>query len=685
MNISFVYPAFLFALALITIPIIIHLFNFRRFRKVYFTNVSFLKELKEETTSRSRLKHLLVLLSRILAVSFLVFAFAQPYIPAEKGKVVAGDRVVSIFIDNSFSMESITRDGTLLEQAKAKAVDVAKTFKPTDRFQLLTNDFDPVHQRLISREEFINAVSLVKISPVSRKASEILSRQTDALNQSGSVEKRVLMISDFQQAMMNQEFLNPDSTLLVTLIPLTTASVTNLSVDSCWFSSPVIPLGQSAELNVRIRNFGELDAEAVPVKLSINGVQRAVAGASVPSGNYADVKLTFTATTPGWQQAQVSITDNPVTFDDTYYFSFPVAANSDILAIHNDLPSPFLKALFSEGGYFRISQSHELQIDYSSLVSKNAIVLDELPSIASGLSAELIKYLNKGGTLVIVPDSSIDFSSYSRFFSILNIPPITGLVMSQERVDKLMLEDPVFKDVFSKSPAIGSNVDMPQVQGYFVQGQGRGSGETLMKLRSGSSLLSRYRIGKGEVYVFMTPFSGSLSNIARHAIFVPVMYRIALLSEQTGRLAYAIGRDDQIELPAVSLTGDHVFHLTNEYLNFDVIPAHRATGSGTMVMLNNQLVMAGNYKLTAADKIITTPSFNFNRDESVMSFLNSEELTEMIGKLRIKNVTVIQPETAEITAGLSVMNEGIRLWKFCLVMVLIFLAMEIMLLKFWKQ
>ena len=117
---QFLYPGFLFALSLISIPIIIHLFNFRRFKKIYFTNVKFLKEIKEETSSQSKLKHFLVLLSRILAVLFLVFAFAQPYFPAEDKKIVSGENAVSVYVDNSFSMESVTREGTLLDESKKK-------------------------------------------------------------------------------------------------------------------------------------------------------------------------------------------------------------------------------------------------------------------------------------------------------------------------------------------------------------------------------------------------------------------------------------------------------------------------------------------------------------------------------------------------------------------------------------
>ena len=126
---SFTYPAFLFALSAIAIPIIIHLFNFRKFKTVYFSNVRFLKEVKQETQAKSKLKHLLVLASRILAITFLVLAFSQPFIPAENNKIPVGDKTVSIFIDNSFSMDAINKNGTLLDEAKKRIKIYMDTFK----------------------------------------------------------------------------------------------------------------------------------------------------------------------------------------------------------------------------------------------------------------------------------------------------------------------------------------------------------------------------------------------------------------------------------------------------------------------------------------------------------------------------------------------------------------------------
>jgi hypothetical protein len=188
--IRFLNPQFLFALSLISIPIIIHLFNLRRFKRVLFTNVKFLQELKEETTRLSKIKHLLVLASRILAITFLVLAFAQPIIPLANNSISKAEKVVSVYIDNSFSMDAITKEGSLLEVAKKKAREITLAFSPSTRFQILTDDFEAVHQRLLSRDEMLIEIDRVKSSPLSKPFSEVILRQQEALSQEPNKSKQ---------------------------------------------------------------------------------------------------------------------------------------------------------------------------------------------------------------------------------------------------------------------------------------------------------------------------------------------------------------------------------------------------------------------------------------------------------------------------------------------------------------
>ena len=149
---QFLYPGFLWGLLALAIPVIIHLFYFRRFKRIYFTNVKFLKEIKEETSSRNKLKNLLILAMRLAAVACLVFAFAQPFIPTGEN-VKLGEKAVSIYIDNSFSMAAEKENIPLLDLAKERAVKIVNAYGEETRFQILTADFEGRHQRLVNKDE----------------------------------------------------------------------------------------------------------------------------------------------------------------------------------------------------------------------------------------------------------------------------------------------------------------------------------------------------------------------------------------------------------------------------------------------------------------------------------------------------------------------------------------------------
>ena len=233
---QFLYPTFLLALAALAIPIILHLFYFRRFKKVYFTNVRFLKELKEETSARSKLRNLLVLLMRLLALAFLVFAFAQPFIPQDV-EVKQGQKAVSIFVDNSFSMSSLSQDVPLLEKAKQRAREIIAAYDVEDEFQVLTNDFEGRHQRLVSQEDAIGLVDEIGVTPAVKNLSTVITRQKQVLEGSGTENLVAYMISDFQKNVTDiQNY--PDTTVETNLVPLESVQERNISMNPSLFHWP---------------------------------------------------------------------------------------------------------------------------------------------------------------------------------------------------------------------------------------------------------------------------------------------------------------------------------------------------------------------------------------------------------------------------------------------------------------
>src|SRR5690606_34094613 len=213
----------------LALPVIIHLFYFRRFKKVYFTNVRFLKEIKEETSNRQKLRNLLVLAMRLLALAFLVFAFAQPFIPQDQD-VAKGKKAVSIFIDNSFSMSALSQDVALIDKAKIRAREIVEAYAPDDEFQILTNDFEGRHQRMVSRDEALALIDEIKTGPADRELSRVFSRQQQILNSSGIDNHVVYHISDFQKNIADLENIK-DTLTEIELIPLQSVQEKNVSLD----------------------------------------------------------------------------------------------------------------------------------------------------------------------------------------------------------------------------------------------------------------------------------------------------------------------------------------------------------------------------------------------------------------------------------------------------------------------
>ncbi len=677
MPVQFVNPAFLYLLSLVAIPVIIHLFNFRRYKKVDFTNVRFLKELKDQTQSQSKLKHLLVLLMRILAVCFLVLAFAQPFIPKNKNAMADANQVVSLYVDNSFSMQGLSAEGNLLDEAKTKARETAGAFGASTQFQLLTNDFWGQQQRLLSKEELMDAIDKIKISPVSRTAKGVLTRQQDALNRSNLKNKTAFWFSDFQKTFFSQ-LPAADTTLVLNAVQLSSTQTGNVFIDSCWLSSPVIQLNVAAELNVMFKNTGNPEAAEVPVKFLINEVQKSATSVTVPKGGEAVIKISFTISQPGWQHAQVSINDNPITFDDTYYFSFRVAEKINVYHIGAS-ENEYVRTLFNSNSIIDYTFSKSGAIDFSLFGKKNTIVLTDLKEVPSGMSDELARFVNRGGTLVIFPDTAIAPGGYTALTSNLHADDLVTINYNADKVSRIDFENELFQNVFDN---VQQNMNMPDVSSHYQLSSGiQSNREVLMRLQGANPFLCRYRFGKGSVYLFAAAAQPAAGNFVNHALFVPVVFKTALLSIPAYEQSLTLGKKNSSTL-LYPVTAGNVVHLVNKKAQYDFIPEIKVTPNESQVIIPTELTEAGSYDLiTGTDSLIGTLSLNYNRNESTSEYFTTEEINTSFSNGMFKQFNMVSNNVASIGKYIKEINSGVSLWKYCIILVLIFLGAEIVLLR----
>ncbi|MFT7544810.1 MAG: hypothetical protein ACI8YO_001594, partial [Gammaproteobacteria bacterium] len=360
---KFVYPEFLYALFALLIPVIVHLFNFRRFKKINFSNVKFLEEVQLETQSKSRIKHLLVLFSRLLALAALVLAFCLPYWPVDDQQQIAGKKAISIYVDNSFSMNGENEQGLLIEQSKEMARDVARTYEESDRFQLLTNDFEGRHQRMVSREEFIEYVDEVKPTAQVKEISKVVQRMKEALAREDIVNKRGFILSDLQKSICDFNAIENDSSYFFNVVPIQQEDIANVFIDSVWFKVPVRQLNGNEELFVRVINQSDRELNNLGLKLMVNGTQKSLGTITIAANSSETSSLFFTNEQPGVKQCKVSISDYPITFDDNFYLSYDVSENINILRI--GARNSAVKSVYGEDDFFKYQESNGSSVDYS--------------------------------------------------------------------------------------------------------------------------------------------------------------------------------------------------------------------------------------------------------------------------------------------------------------------------------
>lgn len=673
---NFLYPGFLFALLAVAVPVIIHLFNFRKFKKVYFSNVQFLKVVEQQQSSREKLKHLLVLLSRILAVAFLAFAFARPIIPSSNQQNAFSQNLVSIYIDNSYSMEAVNRDGNLLDEAKRKAKELVNTYGVNDKYQLLTNNFEAKHQRFVSAEEFIKALDDVKISSANRTLQQVINRQQSLFTGGGNWVSYI--ISDFQKNFNDKAQLKTNKQVQTSFVKLQASALPNVSVDSVWMLWATHQPNVSEKLVVQLHNHSEEIAKNIPLKLSINNKQKSISNLTIDAGKTKTDTLSFNGLNLGWQKAELSIKDFPVTFDDTLRFSFKVDKDLKVLNLKGDDAVNYIKPLFAADGYFKLTENQESNINYSGFSNYRLIVLNGLKLPSTGLAQELKHYVKNGGFVVVFPNLDADIASYNQFLTALSLPKIAEINQTATKVNQIDLANPIFKDVFEEIP---KNIDLPEVSRYFIYANNNQLAKTdLLKLPANRLFFSQYSVGNGKIYLCASGLDSKDSNLPKHPVFVPLMYKIAFSSGIAQPLFYTNAKDNVLEQSKITLGANQSLKLLAN--NFDVIPEVKQIEGKTLLYVADQVKHPGFYDLKKADSLLAVFSFNDNRAESDMNYLSTSALEQLTKQ---NNIKIFDTQTDALPSAMLVKNSGTELWKLCIILSLIFIAAEILLIRYYNK
>jgi len=684
---AFAHPEILWGLWGLAIPVIIHLLNFRRFRRVAFSQVAFLQALQRESRSRQAIRHWLVLAMRLLAVAGLVLAFAQPFIPANDAKSgESNGSVVALYIDNSASMDAIGEEGALLQVSIEKAIRVVESYKETDRFFVQTNSFTPRDSRLLTREEALNRLTEIKSSTTARHITEVMQRAEGHLMQVQGRNRRAYLFSDLQQSShdLSQKKFQPDTSIHHHFVPSFAAEAINAWVDSVWFDTPTRLAQQKAQLHVRIGHNSPAGVSDLPLELRIDGARAAIGTYNLVPGMPTDTVLRFTHGPGGKKQAQVSIEDAPIQFDDDFYFGFEVT--SSIQVVHfteqpKGVVARSIRQVFetsSATNTFETSATFSLDL----LKQSDFVLVSGWPAPSTGMAEALRGFVSNGGSCLWIPDSSAVESLETQMRSALGFGSDgTWLETPGGRVGQIATEHPIFAGVFRKIPRA---LDLPRLNRVLSRTP-MAREEILVQSEQGSPFISRVGIDKGSAYMLGSTIHEEHSNFTRHALFVPLMLRMAERARYTPVLACALGEGRSLDIP-----GDlgPTQSLTLQSAGNDVQvwqPEVRKQMTSNGLTLPAGLESPGNYSLHQGDSLLHWIGVNANRMESLSNVYDVPTWQTMCENSGWSHTSILEADTEAMATVTKQLKEGTPLWKVALLAALLALFIETILLRLWYQ
>jgi hypothetical protein len=609
-----------------------------------------------------------------------VLTFAQPFLINKDAASMKGKPLVSIYLDNSFSMQNELSQEKAIDIGVKSVQQLSEMFPGTTSYGFLTNDFEGKDQYFRNKDKINERISEINFSNNYRDAAAVLKRQHQVLLGHGEENKHIIWFSDFQKRTIGDlSNLKYDSAITYHFVPIQNTDISNVSVDSVWLANPLVKAGENNTLQVKLFNSGMKEVRELTLKLYIENIQVSSAVVDIKPQSFVATDFVFNISGEGQKKASIRFEDYPVVFDNEYFLTLNVSPKINILHLY-DNGGEYISNVYANETIFDATNSRSGDFDYSKVKGADLIIFDGIKTIAPALLQPLKDFVEQGGSLLVFPAKDMDKKSYDVFT--LQFQLQQPLVSKPDTLQKTAYEmmppdfsNPFFSNIFEKRD---SKMAMPYALPVIQWGR---RGMPILKYKNGETFLSSTTIGKGTIYLAASPIEDDLTNLHRHSVFVPVMYKIAFNSiVSSEKLSYSF-QDPTItvDLSEENNKQNVVYNL--EAKDFNMIPSQWMSGEKLILDLPSEQMRSGFYELKLNGKTEKVIAVNYGKMESDMSCYNPEELKKMTENF--KNIKIYNPENSEQFAdSFRQDNLGRALWKYFLIGALLFLLIEILIIRY---
>lgn len=650
---QFKHPEILYALLLLIIPIIVHLFQLQRFVKVPFTNVAFLKNIEKQTRKSAQIKKWLVLITRLLALSCLVLAFSQPFISESP---IRQNTNVTIYLDNSYSMQAKGENGELLKSAAQKLIENNNLQNST--FTLITNDES---FKNLDANSLKNKLIDLDYSPYKLDLTTVLLKTKSNYTEETNTLNKIILISDFQNIDYENKTDFRSMGFPISLIQLFPKKAQNIYLDSISIDSKS---AVETTLNALVKST-QIVTSNVPVSLFQEGTLMGKTTAKFTHSNRSAIQFTLQNTDSF--NGKIAMVDDGMEFDNDFYFSISSPKKVNVLSIGN--PTYFLPKIYAENE-FNFTASPLQQLNYGKIQNQQLIILNELVDIPDELLASLSAFMENGGNLVVIPSQNTNIDSYNRLLNALQTGRISAKIENDHQITSINYEHPLIKDVFEKKV---TNYQYPKTAFHYRNNFKNSS--SILKFDNNSPFISSIKNKNSTFYWIASPLNKEISNFTQSPLVVPIFYNFAKNSQKTAQLYYTIAPENEIEI-ATSIAKDQVLKISNGTNEF--IPLQKIFQNKVGLTLYNEISKSGFYKVSNNNDLVKNIAFNYGREESERNYADLNSLVS-----DAENVTVYA-SINELFKEIGNQQKINWLFKWFLAFSVLFLSIEMLLLKYFK-
>jgi hypothetical protein len=646
-------PNAFWLLFFILIPILIHLFQFRRYKSLKFSNLYFLSAVNEEEKRSRKLKHLLILLARILLIAFLVFSMAKPFLESDT-------------MQSEVNLIVLDKTPSNLSFAEGKSNPIVD-----ENMSFINQLFEKYPQELKVVDQSNQAVEpygdrAIQESKSKINLSKILEEHEDA--------EKILLLSDLQKPVIdeNLEFFQ-DSTVAYVFMPPYLAPPNNVMLDSIWIEQNSAR-GENTDLRIRLFAIGNVQE----VNLALESKGQLIGTQQVEMEENSTVVLDFPVkrfSNSSSRTFQITLEGDQLDFDNEFYFSVLNQDRLKVLSLSAGSQNEMINTIFENEELFEFQSESLNNFSFQDLDEYDLVLLhlgDELNNFAA---SALKTYATGGNSLVIIPENNFDQFSFLEEVGFANVSPINQTSQKAVRLETPDIQNPFFKNIFS---SMEGELSMPE-------------SELFMKWNSGQNLLSfanSYPFlglnGREEnIFAFSVPLNEGYTNFTRHGIFLPILYKIAFSGKKENQVQYSYLDEAIINLTIPDLSSGDIFKLRQD--EQELVPDQRISGNKLRLILPQEDIRSGFYDVinSKTEVEVAQLGLNYPKSESRSSYYTRSELQSLFQDR--SNIVILDSyDFSSIDDYIAETKKGFPLWKYFLVLALLSLLGEVLIIRFLK-